>query len=508
MSILNLGPNIALHPQDLAPALQKPVRVNLSNEALEAVVKGRNFLENAIEKSIYPIYGINTGFGSLCNVEVGKSELAQLQENLVTSHACGMGEEIEPELVRIMLILKIQSLAYGHSGIRLETIQQLVHFVNHDILPVVYESGSLGASGDLAPLAHISLALMGKGDVWYKGKRIKAEIALQKCGLSPIGLAAKEGLALLNGTQFMSAYLTAGAVLAARLLYQSDLIAALSLEAFDGRPEPFTEAVHRVRPHAGQLFTAARIRQMLEGSSRISQPKKHVQDPYSFRCIPQVHGASKDTLRFALQTLIVEINAVTDNPTLFPDEDMIISAGNFHGQPLALALDYLSIAMAEIGNISERRTFLLNSGQRNLPAFLTPSPGLNSGMMIAQYTAASLVSKNKQLCTPASVDSIVSSNGQEDHVSMGANAAVKMLDVLDNVEAVLAVELVNAAQAMPFSKVQTSPFLSDFYREFSQHVPFMEKDGILYERLHTAQSFLRSMTISPELLWEGFSENP
>ena len=504
MPTITLGPDITLTANHLFPALSGAVRIELSDAAIAAIEKGRAYLESAIDKSTQPIYGINTGFGSLCNVEVSAEELGQLQENLVNSHACGMGDEIESELVRLMLVLKIQSLAYGHSGVRMQTVQQLVDFVNNDILPVVYESGSLGASGDLAPLAHVSLALMGNGEVLYKGRRMTAAKALDLAGLRPINLASKEGLALLNGTQFMSAFLATGVILSARLLYQADLIAALSLEAFDGRSEPFAAPVHRVRPHAGQIHTAERMRHFLDGSERIIQPKKHVQDPYSFRCIPQVHGASKDTLRFVLQTLTTEMNAVSDNPTLFPDEDMVISAGNFHGQPLALALDFLAIAMAEIGSISERRAYLLVSGQRGLPPFLAPNPGLNSGMMITQYTAASLVSKNKQLCTPASVDSITSSNGQEDHVSMGANAAVKMLDVLHNVEGVLAIELLNASQAMHFSKLQTSPFLEAVWNNFRAEVPFMESDRILHNDLVAARAFLRSMTIDSELLWEGF----
>ncbi len=501
MSHITIGPDIKLTARDLTPALYGSVQLTITDDARQRVEAGRAYLESAITKSKTPIYGINTGFGSLCNVQVNDDELAQLQENLVESHACGMGDQIEPALVRIMLILKIQSLCYGHSGVQWRTVEQLKTFVDRDILPVVYESGSLGASGDLAPLAHIALAMMGKGEVVYKGKQQPTADVLSKENISPIQLVSKEGLALLNGTQFMSAYLTAATILSARMLYQADLLAALSLEAFDGRPEPFCDPVHRVRPHAGQRLTAARITEMLEGSKRISRLKQHVQDPYSFRCVPQVHGASKDTLRFVMQTLHTEINAVSDNPTLFPDEDLVVSAGNFHGQPLALALDYLAIAMAEIGSISERRTYLLVSGQRGLPPFLSPNPGLNSGLMIAQYTAASLVSKNKQLCTPASVDSITSSNGQEDHVSMGANAAVKLLDVLHNLEGVLAIELLNAAQAMHFDDEQTSPFLDAVWRSFRDDVSYMENDRILYRDMDASRRFLSQLSIDDELLW-------
>ena len=402
------------------------LKLELSEEARANIVKCRMYLDDKLKSNEKPIYGINTGFGSLCNVKISNENLSKLQENLVKSHACGTGEEVPQEIVKIMLLLKIQSLSYGHSGVQLETVERLIDFYNNGILPVIYNQGSLGASGDLAPLAHLSLPLLGEGEVYLDGFRQPANKVLEKMGWEPITLQSKEGLALLNGTQFMSAYGVYILIKSCKLSYLADVIGAISLEGFDGRIEPFTDLIHLVRPHKGQVQTAERMRDLLEGSEIIAQEKKHVQDPYSFRCIPQVHGASKDTIDYVKRVFRTEINSVTDNPNIFASEDMIVSGGNFHGQPLALALDFLGIALAEFGSISERRTYQLISGLRELPAFLVSDPGLNSGFMIPQYTAASIVSQNKQLATPASVDSIVSSNGQEDHVSMGANAATKL----------------------------------------------------------------------------------
>ena len=399
----------------------------LSEEAVGNIVRCREYLDKKMASQEAPIYGINTGFGSLCNVVIPDSELEQLQTNLVMSHACGTGDEVPQDVVKLMLLLKIQAVAYGKSAVQLVTVERLVDFFNNDILPVVYQQGSLGASGDLAPLAHLSLPLLGMGEVYYKGVRQPASEVLSELDLKPVQLKSKEGLALLNGTQFMSAYGVWCLLKAKNLSTAADIIAAVSLEAFDGRIDPFKPHIHAIRPHKGQIDTANNIRKLLIGSELIERKKEHVQDPYSFRCIPQVHGASKDTFEYVGNVILTEINSVTDNPTVFPEEDEIISGGNFHGQPLALVLDFLAIALAELGNISERRIYQLISGLRGLPPFLVAEPGLNSGFMIPQYTAASIVSQNKQLCSPASVDSIVSSNGQEDHVSMGANAATKML---------------------------------------------------------------------------------
>ena len=462
----------------------------MAKELVDSVNKGRLFLEDYVSRAEKPIYGINTGFGSLYNVAIDHDKLGQLQENLVKSHACGAGDEVRPEIVRYMLLLKILGLSKGNSGIRLETIEMLVALYNHNITPVVYEQGSLGASGDLAPLAHLSLPLLGLGEVWYDGIRVNAKIALEQCGLKSIALESKEGLALLNGTQFMSAHGTYILYGMQHWLVQGDKVAALALEAYDGRPEPFDDAVHAVRPHNGQRETAATMRDLLEGSEWINQEKTHVQDPYSFRCIPQVHGASKDAIAYISSVFETEINAVTDNPTLIPDEDKIISAGNFHGQPLAINLDYLCIAVAELASISERRTYKLIGGQRGLPAYLVANPGVNSGLMIAQYTAASIVSQNKQLCSPASVDTIDSSNGQEDHVSMGANAATKAHRVFENYQRVVGIELLAAAQGADLREGNTSPILREFLRSYREEVSFINEDVVLSPQMEKSVQFL------------------
>jgi histidine ammonia-lyase len=477
--------------------------LELSEESVHKIVECRKYLDNKLKDHEGPIYGINTGFGSLHNVKISKDNLTKLQENLVMSHACGTGDLVPQEIVHLMLLLKIQSLSYGHSGVQLETVQRLIDFYNEGVLPLVYTQGSLGASGDLAPLAHLSLPLIGKGEVVYKGERFPAEVILEKFNWKPILLQSKEGLALLNGTQFMSAYGVYNLLHAHRLSYFADVIASISLDAFNGRLEPFKEIVHLVRPHNGQLKTAERVRELLSGSELIDRKKNHVQDPYSFRCIPQVHGATKDALEFVTKTFITEINSVTDNPNIFKNEDLIISAGNFHGQPLALGLDFLKIAMAELGNISERRTFQLVSGLRGLPAFLVDHPGLNSGFMIPQYTAASIVSANKQLATPASVDSIVSSNGQEDHVSMGANAAVQAYNLIENVERILAIELLNASQAIAFRKpLKSSGFLESFLDIYRVEVPFIKDDQILHDDIEKSIDFLKQLDIDSRLILE------
>lgn len=463
----------------------------LSDSAKARIIKCRGYLDRKMESSSEPIYGVNTGFGALCDVKIPKKDLSTLQKNLVMSHACGTGMEIPTEIIKLMLLLKVQSLSYGHSAVQLETVQRLIDFFNHDIIPVLYEYGSLGASGDLAPLAHLSLPLLGLGEVWFEGEKQATAMIMKKFGWQALELKSKEGLALLNGTQFMSAYGVHCCLSIIRLSRLEDIISAISLDAFDGRIEPFHELIQQIRPHKGQIQTARRIRTLLEGSELIKRPKAHVQDPYSFRCIPQVHGASKDAIHYVSHVFRKEINAVTDNPTVFPDEDLVISAGNFHGQPLALALDNLCIAAAELGSISERRTYQLLAGKRGLPHFLVANPGLNSGFMIPQYTAASLVSRNKQLCTPASVDTIESSQGQEDHVSMGANAATKTLQVLDNLRRIIAIELYNAAQAIDFRRpLKTSPVLERFILAYRKKVDFVSNDIIMYHNISASIQFL------------------
>ena len=488
-----------LHLEQLQDIISQHKTLALSEEAKINIQKCRAYLDKKMQISTEPIYGINTGFGSLCNVVISNENLSQLQSNLVKSHACGTGDEVPKEIVKIMLFLKIQSLSYGHSGVQLQTVERLIDFYNNDILPVIYTQGSLGASGDLAPLAHLSLPLLGEGEVNYEGKKVHSSQVLKLFNWQPIVLQSKEGLALLNGTQFMSAYGSYILLKAMKYSYFSDVIAAISLEGFDGRMEPFNELIHFIRPHKGQIVTAKRIKDLLEDSEIISQKKQHVQDPYSFRCIPQVHGASKDTIDYVKKVFKTEINSVTDNPNIFIESDVIISGGNFHGQPLALALDFLAIALSELGSISERRTYQLISGQRGLPAFLVDNPGLNSGFMIPQYTAASIASQNKQLATPASIDSIVSSNGQEDHVSMGANAATKCLKIMENLERILAIELMNASQAIEFRRpLQSSNFIELFLKSFRVEVPFVKEDRILHYDIENSVAFLNSFLIEVE----------
>lgn len=482
--------------ETLASIAFQPTQLSLSNEVTTKIQTCRTYLDEKLKKSSAPIYGINTGFGSLYNKNISADQLEKLQENLVKSHACGTGNEVPPEIVRLMLFLKVQSLSYGNSGVQVSTVQRLVDFFNNDVFPVVYEMGSLGASGDLAPLAHLCLPLLNEGEVTVKSERKSAATMNKQFNWQPLHLQSKEGLGLLNGTQFMLAYGLWSVLHAKRILSLANTIGALSLDAFDGRIEAFDTKIHAVRAHAGQVNVATTIRELLKDSEIICQPKKHVQDPYSFRCIPQVHGASADAIDYVEKVMLREANSVTDNPNVFPEADEVLSGGNFHGQPLALALDFLAIATAELGNISERRTYQLISGSRELPNYLVANPGINSGMMIPQYTAASIVSQNKQLCSPASVDSIVSSNGQEDHVSMGANAATKMYRIVNNLYSILAIELITAAQAIEFRKpLHTSTALQQFTNTFRKEVSFMEEDRLLHTDIAKAEKFLKTVNL-------------
>lgn len=481
--------------------LTEDKKLKLSDVSIKNINDSHDYLIKKMNRETEPVYGINTGFGSLYNIKISKDKLSQLQENLVKSHACGVGEEVPLEIVKLMLLLKVQSLSYGYSGVQISTVQRLLEFYNQDILPIVYCLGSLGASGDLAPLAHLSLPLIGEGEVLYKGEKQLAKDVLNQLGWQPIILQQKEGLALLNGTQFMSAYGIYNLLESYKLSYFADLIGAISLDAFDGRIEPFDELVHLIRPHNGQIKTAERIRDFLNDSELIKRNKKHVQDPYSFRCMPQVHGATKDTLKFVEKIFITEINSVTDNPNIFIKEDKIISGGNFHGQPLALALDYLKIAMAELGNISERRIFQLVSGLRGLPEFLIDNPGLNSGFMIPQYTAASIVSANKQIASPASIDSIVSSNGQEDHVSMGANAATQSFRLIKNVKRIFAIELLVAFQALEFRRpTRSSSFIESLAKVFRSDIKFISNDEVMFIFVNKSERFIDDFCIENAVL--------
>jgi len=485
-----------LNIEQIREIIESNKKLGLSESSISLVKKCREYLDQKIIKSNSPIYGINTGFGSLYDKNIDADDLEKLQENLVKSHACGTGDEIPEHIVQIMLLLKVQSLCYGHSGVQVETVERLINFYNKGIFPVIYEFGSLGASGDLVPLAHMSLPLINEGEVCYEGEKVNSSEINNKFNWPRIHLKAKEGLALLNGTQFMSAYGVWCLIHAIRLSKLANIVGALSLDVYDGRIEPFDELVHNIRPQKGQAEVARHVKEILDGSELINRKKEHVQDPYSFRCIPQVHGASLDALKYAEDIFTREINGVTDNPNVFPDEDIIVSAGNFHGQPLALSLDFMCIALAELGNISERRTYQLISGSRKLPNYLVANPGINSGLMIPQYTAASLVSKNKELCSPSSTDSIVSSNGQEDHVSMGANAATKTYKVVNNLYSILAIELITASQALEFRRPsKTSTFLEKFVSGFRNHVKFIEEDRVLHHDINAAEKFVKTVII-------------
>lgn len=483
-----------LQLQELRQVAGGKVVAGLSEESRGRIAACREWLDQKADIQNKPIYGVNTGFGALYNRSINKEQLTALQRNLVMSHACGTGDEVAAPIVRLMLFLKAHALSLGLSGVQVQTVERLLDFLNEDILPVVYQQGSLGASGDLAPLAHLVLPLLGLGEVNWKGEKHPADQVLKEFGWEPVELQSKEGLALLNGTQFMSAHGVWVLLRALEVEQLADICGALSLEAYNGCLDPFISLLHEIRPHQGQIQTAQHFRNLLEGSQIIEQPKKHVQDPYSFRCIPQVHGASKDAIHYVKGVVETEINSVTDNPTVFPEEDMVISGGNFHGQPLALAYDYLAIALAEMGSISERRVYRLISGQRQLPEFLVANPGLNSGFMIPQYTAASMVSQNKQLCTPSSIDSIPSSNEQEDHVSMGANGATRLLRVLDNLENILAIEFFTATQALEFRRpLRSSDYLEQLVADYRKQVPFVEEDRVLYPEIHKSREFLRSL---------------
>ncbi|HEX7413849.1 MAG TPA: histidine ammonia-lyase [Bacteroidia bacterium] len=494
--IFTLNPKKKISVSDIEKIIASGAKLVFSNDAIRNIKDCRAYLDKKQASQKEPIYGVNTGFGSLCNVIIPNNELQQLQENLVKSHACGMGDEVPQEVVKLMLLLKIQNFIYGKSAVSIGTANRFLFFYNNNILPVIYQQGSLGASGDLAPLAHLTLPLLGLGEVYYKGKKTSTESLYKKLKLGSIKLQSKEGLALLNGTQFMSAYGVWCIIKSNHLNKLADFTGALAVDAFLGRIEPFSELIQNVRPHKGQIETAKAVKGYLKGSKITALKKEQVQDPYSFRCIPQVHGATKDVVRHVQQIIETEINSVTDNPTVFVEEDEIISGGNFHGQPLALGLDYLAIGIAELGSISERRTYQLISGVRHLPTFLTLKPGINSGLMITQYVAASIVSQNKQLCTPASVDSIVSSNGQEDHVSMGANAATKCYKLIENVYKVLAIEFLNATQALEFRRpLKSSPQIEKTVSEYRKKVPFIAQDKIMYTEINKTLIFVEQLIL-------------
>lgn len=466
------------------------------------VLKSREVVEEALTKN-EAFYGINTGFGALASKRIGSDQLKQLQRNLILSHAVGTGDLISKEISRLMLQLKIHALGLGYSGISKETFDRLIYFVDHDLIPAIPEKGSVGASGDLAPLAHMSLPLLGFGSFWDEdGKEtISADLILKKHNLEPIDLQPKDGLSLINGTQLMGGY---GAFIlekALNLLKVADLLGAMSLEALQGSIKPFDKRIHEIRAHKGQQVVARNVRELLRDSEILESHRNcgKVQDPYSLRCIPQVHGASRDAIAHCVQTVETELNSVTDNPLVFPNGD-IISGGNFHGQPLALVLDYAAIALAELASISERRTYLMLEGHDGLPQLLMEETGINSGFMIPQYTAAALVSENKVLCHPASVDSIPTSLGQEDHVSMGSIGALKLLNVYKNVEQVLAIEMFTAAQALDFRKpLKPGRGVEEAHGYIREHIAHADEDHFFKDEINQAVQLLNDKKLLDHL---------
>lgn len=492
-----LGITLGAQPLTLARLdewLGRRLHVRIEPEALQRVERGRQWVDKLIARG-GPVYGINTGFGHLKDKRISDDQLDRLQENLVLSHAVGVGPPVPGDIIRWMLLFKLHMLLYGHSGVRPAAVELLAACLCHDLLPLVPTRGSLGASGDLAPLAHLVLPLLGRGEFATPAGLRPAAEALRKHGLQPLRLAAKEGLALLNGTQFMSAYAANIAVRAQRLADLADLVLCLTLDALRGSVRPADERLHQLRPHPGAQQVAANIRRHMAGSEILESHEhcERVQDPYSLRCAPQVHGAFRDALEHFSQTLERELNSVTDNPLLFADE--ALSGGNFHGAPLAYVLDYLAIALTDLANISERRIYLALSGVDGLPPLLMRDTGLNSGFMLPQYTAAALLNECKVLATPASVDSVPTSLGQEDHVSMGATAALKCYEVLDRVETVLAIELLCAAQAIDFRaplRPGVGPRVA--HALVRRHIPYAEADRAFGEDMQRTLRLLREDT--------------
>lgn len=475
-------------------------KVKLSNTAIEKINNSRRYVEKIIEKGEI-VYGVTTGFGKFCNVVISPEDTKKLQRNLIRSHATGVGEYFPEEVVRAMMLLRINALAKGYSGVRLSTLETIIKMLNENIVPLVPSQGSLGASGDLVPLAHMVLVMMGEGEAIYKGEVLPGRIALERAGIEPVVLEAKEGLALINGTQAMTALACVSVAGAINLSKAADISGALTFEALNGIIDAFDEKVQRVRPHRGQRAAAENMRKLLDKSKFITRQGQYkVQDAYVLRCIPQVHGAVKDALNHVKNVVEIEINSATDNPLIFPEEGKIISGGNFHGEPVAINMDYLAIAVSELSNIAERRIERLVNPSLNegLPAFLTRNGGLNSGLMISQYTAAALVSENKTLSFPASVDSIPSSANQEDHVSMGTIAAKKAWKIVENTLNVLAIELLCAAQALDFRFEERGCF-SDLgkgtkraYELIREVVPKIEEDRVLSRDIKKLAHLIKS----------------
>jgi histidine ammonia-lyase len=488
-----------LQIEDVVAIARGGARIELTKEAIENVRRSRSMVDRMVEEQRV-IYGITTGFGKFSDVMISGEDVSKLQENLIMSHACGMGDPYPVEVVRGIMALRINALAKGYSGIREETLLHLVELCNRGVHPIIPQQGSLGASGDLAPLAHMVLVMLGKGEAEVNGQRLSGKDALEQVGLAPIRLQAKEGLALINGTQAMTAQLCLALYDARVVLESAEVISAMTVEALRGIPKAFDPQLHLVRPHPGQQESARKLLLHLAGSERTSsQGELRVQDPYSLRCIPQVHGATRDTLEYVWQTVTRECNSVTDNPILFSETGDVISGGNFHGQPMAFAADFMAIAIAELANISERRTErLVNPQLSGLPGFLTENGGLHSGFMITQYVAASIVSENKVLCHPASVDSIPSSANQEDHVSMGTTATRKLRTVVGNTAKVLAIEYLAAAQAIEFGTGELGAGTGRAYQQLRNVIPRLTEDREMHPDLARAEQLVREGT----LFWE------
>lgn len=479
----------------LRELIEGDFQIELGEAARGAIAGARQYLDDKLSDPEALYYGISTGFGSQYHVRINRHEMEELQVNLIRSHAAGAGNPIPKHVAKAVLLLKILSLSKGHSGVRLELVERMVTYYNSGLVPVMYEYGSLGASGDLAPLAHLALTLIGEGEFYGDNGVVDAADVLESLGIEPLTLASKEGLALINGTQFSAGFGLYCYSEAQKLLNWASLVAAMSAEAFDCNLSPFDARIQDVRPFRGQRQAAAEVLSLLEQGGLSKRTGKHLQDPYAFRCIPQVHGASSDAVTHAGSVIGTEANSVTDNPLIFPESDVILSGGNFHAQPVALVLDYMAIAMAEIGNISERRTYQLLSASRGLPACLVPRAGLQSGLMIAQYTAAAIVNRNKILCAPASTDSIPSSMGQEDHVSMSANSAVKLYEIIQNCRSILAIELLCAAQAVDLKGYgnELSAPLKSLLDKYREGVSFIENDCVLHPLIKKSEDFVASI---------------
>lgn len=478
--------------EEVIAVAKNPAQAKLSETSKQQIIQSRKNVESIIESGKV-VYGINTGFGPLADTLISSDELAQLQYNLLISHAVGVGDFIAKELSKLMMICKVHALARGYSGISLEVVERILFMIEKDCIPCVPEKGSVGASGDLAPLAHLFLPLIGKGKIWQNGKAVDAQEVLHKLGVKALQLKAKEGLALINGTQFIVAHALYGLDKMQRLLKLADICGAMSLEAFMGSSKPFQSELHAIRPFRGTQEVAKHLRELLEGSeiNASHESCERVQDPYSIRCMPQVHGASRNAFYHLKELAETELNSVTDNPVVVSESEAI-SGGNFHGQPLAMALDYGCVAVSELGNISDRRQYLLLEGKYGLPRLLTKSPGLNSGFMIPQYASAALTTENKTLCFPASADSIPTSLGQEDHVSMGSISGRKFNQIIENVEKILAIELMYACQGIDFRRpLQSSPKLEAIHAQVRERVPHLEEDRLIGEEIEKIIDLVR-----------------